>query len=537
LQLLDSAHYKKGDRDLMTIKSLVRKNEYRDSVVLMRISKELEELDGVKRASVMMGTDNNKHMLKDAGLLTDEAKAAGANDLVIVIDAKSEEAAGQALSKVDGLLAVKEAEKGEVVYKTLSSALSALPDANLVVVSTPGEFAAREAMRALNAGKHVMIFSDAVPFEDEIELKQVALDKKLLLLGPEAGTSIIGGVGLGFANAVKRGPIGIVGAAGTGIQEVTRLIDVESGITHALGVGGRDLSQKVDGLGALGAIRFLANDPETKVIVLIAKAPATSVAQRLLKAAKETRKPVVACLLGAPKSLVTRQGATYAATLGDAAAKAIALVQGKKPKEVVFTAPEKQIKAIVERESENFAPGQKYIRGLFSGGTLCTEAMLILEQLVGDIYSNVPLKPRLKLSSANKSKRHTCVDMGTEEFTRGTPHPMIFFKPRRERLLREAKDWEVAVILLDVVLGYGANRDPAGELVGAIAEAKKIVKKSNGYLSVVASVCGTTRDPQNLEAQKKKLEGAGVVVMPSNAEAARMAALIATKGKLWRKLK
>jgi len=521
----------------LVTKSLVRKNEYRDSVVLMRISKELEGLEGVKKASVMMGTDNNKQMLKDAGLLTDEVRGAGANDLVIAIDTTSDEAAKHALSKVEGLLAVKEVEKGEVAYKTLGSALSALPEANLVVISTPGEFAAREAMRALNAGKHVMIFSDAVPFEDEIELKQTALDKNLLLLGPEAGTSIIGGVGLGFANAVKRGPIGVVGAAGTGIQEITRLINVESGITHALGVGGRDLSQKVDGLGALGAIRFLANDPETKVIVLIAKAPATSVAQKLLKAAKETRKPIVACLLGAPESLVTRQGATYAATLGDAAAKAIALAQGKKPKEVTFTAPQKQIEATVERETENFAPGQKYIRGLFSGGTLCTETMLILQEFVGDIYSNVPLKPRLKLPSTDKSKRHTCIDMGTEEFTRGTPHPMIFFKPRCERLLREAKDWDVAVVVLDVVLGYGANLDPAGELVGAIAEAKKIMKKSNGYLSVVASVCGTSGDPQNLAAQRKKLEDVGVVVMPSNAEAARIAALIATKGKAWGKLR
>ena len=426
--------------------------------------------------------------------------------------------------------------KGEVVYKTLGSALSAIPDTILVVISTPGEFAAREAMRGLNAGKHVIIFS-AVPFEDEIKLKQTALDKRLLLLGPEAGTSIIGGVRLGFANAVKRGPIGVVGAAGTGIQEITCLIDVESGIAHALGVGGRDLSQKVGGLGMLGSLRFLADDPETKVIALVAKAPVTSVAENVLKAAKETRKPIVACLLGAPKTLVTRHGATYAATLGDAAAKAIALARGKKPKEITFAAPRKQIDAIVERETKNFAPGQKYIRGLFSGGTLCTEAMLILRELVGDIYSNVPLKPGLKLPSASKSKRHTCVDMGTEEFTRGTPHPMIFFKPRCERLLREAKDWDVAVVLLDVILGYGANLDPAGALVDAIAEAKKIMEKSNGYLSVVASVCGTARDPQNLKAQRKKLEDVGAVVMPSNAEAARIAALIATKGKAWGKLK
>jgi len=520
----------------MVVKSLVKKNEYRDSVVLMRISEELEKSEGMRKASAMMATDNNKHMLKEAGLLTDEIKAAGANDLVIAVEAVSEEAAKLALAKVDALLAAREVEKGEVVYKTLGSALSALPDANLIVISTPGEFAAREAMHGLNSGRHVMIFSDAVPPDDEIELKQVALDKGLLLLGPEAGTSIIRGVGLGFANAVKRGPIGVVGAAGTGIQEITRLIDVESGITHALGVGGRDLSQRVGGLGTLGSLRFLAKDPETKVIVLVAKAPTTSVAQKVLKAAKETRKPIIACLLGAPETLITRYRVNYAATLGDAAAKAVALSQGKKPMEVLFTAPQKQVEAIVKRESENFAPGQKYIRGLFSGGTLCAETMLILQELVGDIYSNVPLRPRLKLPS-DRSKRHTCIDMGTEEFTRGTPHPMIFFKPRCERLLREAKDWEVAVVLLDVVLGHGANPDPAGELVGAIKEAKKIVEKSNGHLSVVASICGTAHDPQNLEVQRKKLEGAGVVVVPSNAEAARVAALVATKGKAWRRLK
>lgn len=287
----------------------------------------------------------------------------------------------------------------------------------------------------------------------------------------------------------------------------------------------------------LGALRFLAADPETKVIVIVAKAPTMGVAESILKAAEETRKPVVACMLGASKTLVTRHGAIYAATLADAAAKAIALVQGKKPKEVTFTAPRKWIEAIVKREIKNFAEGQKYIRGLFSGGTLCTEAMLILRELVGDIYSNIPLESRLKLPSTDKSERHTCIDMGTEEFTRGVPHPMIYFKPRCERLLREAKNRDVAVVLLDVVLGYGANPDPAGELVWAIAEAKKTMAESNRYLSIVASICGTAHDPQGFEVQKKKLEGAGVVVMPSNAEAARIAALIATRGKARGKLK
>ena len=519
----------------MPIKSLVRKNEYRDSVVLMRISKQMEELEGVRKASAMMATDANKQLLKGAGLLTDEVRGAGANDLVVVVDAANEELAGQALSKIEGLLLVK-AEVGEVVYKTLGSALSAVQDANLVVVSTPGEFAAREAMRGLRAGKHVMVFSDAVPFEDEVELKGAALEKNLLLLGPEAGTSIIAGVGLGFANAVRGGPIGVVGAAGTGIQEITRLIDAESGITHALGVGGRDLSERVGGLSTLGALRFLAEDPETKVIVLVAKAPTTGVARKVLQAARETGKPVVACLLGAPEPLTTREGATHAATLEAAAIKAVALAKGKKPKEVLFTLPQKRIEAIVGHEVENLAPGQKYIRGLFSGGTLCTEAMLILQELVGDICSNVPLRPKLKLPNVHASKRHTCIDMGTEEFTRGVPHPMIDFRIRRERLLREAKHWDVAVILLDFVLGHGANPDPAGELVGAIAEAKETMKKSGGYLSVIASICGTLGDPQGLELQQEKLEKAGVVVMSSNAQAARVAALVATKGKAWKRL-
>lgn len=520
----------------MVTKSLVRRNEYRDSVVLMRISEELGKLEGVRKASAMMATDANKVLLKDAGLLTGEARVAGANDLVVVVDAVSEDTAERALSKVDELLLVKPAEVGEIVHKTLGSALSAWPDANLVVISTPGEFAAREAMRGLRAGKHVMVFSDAVPFEDEAELKRVALGGGLLLLGPEAGTSIIAGVGLGFANVVRRGPIGVVGAAGTGIQEITRLIDAESGITHALGVGGRDLSERVGGLSTLGSLKFLAEDPDTKVIVLVAKAPTTGVAQKVLRAARETGKPVVACLLGAPEPLITREGATHAATLEDAAIKAVALAQHKKPKEVLFTLPKRQIEAIVEREVENLAPGQKYIRGLFSGGTLCTEAMLILQELVGDICSNVPLKPKLKLPNVHASKRHTCIDMGTEEFTRGVPHPMIDFRFRRERLLKEAKDWEVAVVLLDFVLGHGADPNPAGELVDTIVEAKKTAEKSGGYLSVIASTCGTLRDPQGLEAQREKLERAGVVVMPSNAQAARMSALVATKGRVWKKL-
>ena len=514
----------------------MRKNDYRDSVLLMRISSRLEALDGVRSAAVMMATENNKRLFKDAGLLTEEIKNAGPNDLAIAVDATKDEFAEKALSAVDGLLSEKIVKPGEVVYKTLSSAIASTPDADLILISTPGAFAAREARKALDAGKHVMIFSDGVSFEDEIELKLLATGKGLLLMGPEAGTSIIGGVGLGFSNSVRSGPIGIVGAAGTGIQEVACLIGMESGISHAIGVGGRDLSQRVDGIGTISALEFLARDENTEVVVLISKPPAASVSRKVLQAVRKIKKPSVVCFLGGSPSEISQAGATPAVTLEDAAAKAIAIARGEKPEEITFTFPEKEVKRIAKKEYSCFAYGQKYVRGLFSGGSLCDEAIVVLQELLGDICSNVPLKPRLKLPSPHHSKRHTCVDMGTEDFTRERPHPMIDPKLRCERMLKEARKLDVAVILFDVVLGYGAHPDPAGELVRAIREAKAVTEKTGGYLSVVASICGTSDDPQSLAGQEQKLKKAGVIVMPSNAQAARMAALIATRGKAWRRL-
>jgi len=522
--------------DKVAVRSTVRKNDYHDSVFLMRISSKLEALEGVRRAAAMMATENNKGLFKDAGLLTDEIKDAGANDLAIAVDATNDKLAENALSAVNELLAEKLVKPGEIVLKTLGSAMASAPGADLVLISTPGAFAAREARKALDAGKHIMIFSDGVPFEDEIDLKRLASKKGLLLMGPEAGTSIVGGVGLGFSNAVKSGPIGIVGAAGTGIQEVTCLVSKELGISHAIGVGGRDLSQRVDGMGTLSALKFLAEDKKTEVLVLISKPPAASVSRKVLQAVKKIRKPAVVCFLSGGPSEISRMGATPAATLEDAAAKAIALARGEKPKEIKFTLPVHEVKRIAEKEYSRLVYGQKYVRGLFSGGSLCDEAMVVLRELVGDVCSNVPLKPRLKLPSPHHSKRHTCVDMGTEDFTRERPHPMIDLKPRCERMLQEAKKLDVAVILLDVVLGYGAHPDPASELARAIEGAKAATEKTGGYMSVVASICGTSGDPQGLAGQEQKLRKAGTIIMPSNAQAARMAALIASRGKVWRRL-
>ena len=519
----------------MVVKSSVRKNDYRDSVFLMRVSSKLEALDGVQRAAAMMATENNKRLFKDVNLLTEEIRNAGPNDLAISVDAIKDKTAEDALSMADELLAEKIVKTGEAIYKTLSSAIEFNPDADLILISTPGAFVMREARKALEADKHVMIFSDGVPFEDEIELKHLASEKGLMLMGPEAGTSIIGGVGLGFSNAVRSGPIGVVGAAGTGIQEVTCLVSRESGISHAIGVGGRDLSQRVDGIGTISALKFLARDEKTKVVVVISKPPATSVSRKVLQAVKKVEKPAVVCFLGGTPSEISRAGATPAVTLEDAAEKAIAITRGEKPKEVTFTLPMMEVKKIAEDEYSRFAYGQKYVRGLFSGGSLCDEAIVVLEELLGDVCSNVPLKPKLKLPSPNHSKRHTCVDMGTEDFTRERPHPMIDLKLRCERLLKEAKELDVAVVLLDVVLGYGAHPDPAGELAQTIEKAKNSSEKNGGYLSVVASICGTPEDPQGLTGQEEKLRNTSTIVMPSNAQASRMAALIVSKGRAWRR--
>lgn len=395
----------------------------------------------------------------------------------------------------------------------------------------PGQFAALETKKALERNLNVFLFSDNVTMDDEIELKNLAIEKGLLLMGPDAGTAIINGVGLGFANIVNKGPIGIVGASGTGIQEVTSIISRDSGISQAIGTGGRDLQERVGGLMMIEGIKALEDDEQTKVIVVIAKSPNPRVQCKVLEVIRNCKKPVVVDFIGGDASAIESAGAVPAVTLEDAASKAIALVKGQRQKEIAFTAPTNQIISTAKAEYEKLAPSQKYLRGLFSGGTFCNEAILIMTKSLDKIYSNMSAKLELNLEDPHISKEHTCVDMGADEFTVGRPHPMIDLSFRKLRLLKEARDPETAVILLDVVLGLGSHQDPAGGLAPTISEAKSMVRNAGRYLSVVASVCGTIRDPQNLEVQKKKLEEVGVIVMPSNAQAAKMAALITSRGQ------
>ena len=404
-----------------------------------------------------------------------------------------------------------------------------------IAISTPGPSAVQEAMNAMRTRKHVVLLSTGVTLAEEAELKRQASERGLLLLGPDCGTSIIDGEGFGIWNSVRRGPIGIACNTGSGIQELSCLVN-KVGISHAFGVGTRDLSQKIGGAGMLSALKFLAADDKTRVILVAARFPTTAVARRVLDAVKGTGKPAVVCFLGVGGRIKFPNGVVPAQTLEEAATHAVSLAKKRNLGEMIFALPPDQIKKIAKSEYSRFGYGQRYIRGLYSGGMLCTEAQVILRKLVGTVRSNLPLELRSRLPDAHSSRGHACVDMGAPDLS-GKNHPAIDLRPRCERLLKEAKCWDAAVVALDVILGHGAHPDPAGELARAVEEAKQITDRGGGHLSIVASIVGTSKDPQNLSLQREKLEKAGVIIMPSNAQASRMAALIATAGDAWKKLK
>src|SRR6056297_1671230 len=502
----------------MAKKALVKEGTYFDSVSLMSISKDIKALDGINEATIVMGTDANKEILKNANLLLPEAEAAKPNDLVIVIDGQKE-VLDKTIDETNQMLADKKAssdEEKEYSPGSLDGALDLQPDSNLVIISVPGEYAAREAKKALKRGLHVMLFSDNVPVENEIELKKMAAEKNLLLMGPDCGTAIVNGAPLAFANVVSRGPVGIVAASGTGAQAVSSLVDRQGvGLTQVIGTGGRDLKSKVKGIEMIKDMKALDRDEDTEVIVLVSKPPAKEVSEKIMEEVKKLSKPVIVNFLGGDPSVVEGTDAIWTDTLEDAAMKAAAFIKG-----------EEEVAEIAEEETAQMSDEQKYLRGLYTGGTLCSEAVILLSEKYGDMYSNIPLKDELALKEDLKSIENTVIDLGEDEFTRGKPHPMIEPSLRNDRLLKEAEDKEIAVVLLDVVLGYGSHMDPAGEVAKAIKEAKEKVAERGGYLSVIASVCGTEKDPQNLQAQEEKLRQVGAKVLPTNVQAVRVVSKI-----------
>lgn len=495
------------------IKGEVRSGVYYDSVVLMQLQRALTAQPGVIDAGVVMGTDANKDLLAQSDLLAPEVHDAGADDMVLVIKAEDESTAQDALEKVDELIAKRRGVSTDEDYrpKSLESASEMLPAAQWVLVSVPGRYAAGVARQALSLNKHVFLYSDNVTLMDEIDLKGTAVEKGLLVMGPDCGTAIVNGVGLGFANKIRHGSIGLVAGSGTGLQQVTaRIHQLGGGITQALGTGGRDLTEPVGAITAHQGLDLLSRDPQTKVIVLVSKPPSTKVADDLVQASRLVGKPVIVDFIGYATSVRKIDNVHFATSFDETAELAVQLAS-----------TETTVKENMDIDRKRYAQGQRFLRGLFSGGTLAYEAMLVLQDYLPVVYSNAPLKKEHQLADSLVSQENTILDLGEDEFTVGRLHPMMDNDLRIRRLEVEADQPDVAVILMDVVLGYGAHPDPAGELSPAIREAREKATKAGRHLEVVAIVTGTDEDPQDMDHQEVQLEAAGAKVFTSNDAAAR----------------
>lgn len=504
------------------VQARVFRNSYRDSVELMRIAAELESMDGVLRAGLVMATSANCEVLTEAGLFVDSLADAGPNDLALAVSASDAAVAAAALelaaNRLGGQATETAAPAQRANARTIAEAVAELGKADLALISTPGTYATAEAMKAIKRGLHVFLFSDNVPLADEIELKTMARRKGLLMMGPDCGTAILDGIPLGFANAVRRGSVGLVAASGTGLQQVSCLIDRSgAGISQAIGVGGRDLDERVGGAMMLAGIERLLADPGTAVLVLISKPPAESVARAVLEVAAGASKPVVVNFLGGDPEAIRSMGLIAAPTFEAAADAAAAIALGRPVPAAMdlsaydHEAPDGQsLLAAAASAASTLGAGQWRIRGLYSGGSLAAEAKLILKAVLGATAA-----------------RHEILDLGDDEYTVGRPHPMIDPRLRNEHIAAAGADPATAVILLDVVLGYGSQDDPAGAMVPAIEDARAAAAADGRSVAVVASVCGTEADPQVLSSQEARLAGAGVLLAPSNARAARLAASIA----------
>jgi FdrA protein len=495
----------------------VVKDTYCDSLKLLVATGTMAAVEGVEWAGAVMGTAAGLAQLADSGIvLTDTPQA---NDLVLAVVAEAEASAESALAA--GIEAVYDegpsaAASGHVgeAPRTVERARAMQGDANVAVVSVPGEYASLEAHHALASGLHVLLFSDNVSIGEERELKQRARDLGLLMMGPGAGTAVLSGTGLGFSNALVRGPVGVVAAAGTGAQEVSTLLSRwRVGVSQVIGVGGRDLSADVGGLMAMSALRALDADPDTTAVIVVSKPPDPDVGKAVLAACGAT--PTVAVFLG-QDAIEAPAPVEVARTLEEGAMRVAELAGGSPG---VVTAG---LREWVASKVSSLGDERRTVRGYFSGGTLCYEAQLVLGEHLGAVHSNEPLAPARGLPAPAGS--HVLLDLGAEEYTRGRPHPMIDPSARVEVMRSSARDPEVAVVLLDVVLGHGSHHDPAGELVGVCDE----IMADGGPL-VVAHVLGSEDDPQGYAEQRAKLDAAGCLVTETAARAAYAAAAIASR--------
>ena len=480
----------------------VRAGVYRDSVSLMQASRRIGAEPGVRSALVAMATELNLELLVGMGFRA--PAGASANDMVVAVEADGEEQLAGALATLDELLAQRRFDgEGRAFPDPLPRTIrAAAADATLALISTPGQYAAADAFEALDAGLDVMLFSDNVPIGPEIALKRAAAIRGRLVMGPDCGTAVLGGVGLGFANVVRPGPIGLVAASGTGAQQLMCLFDaVGLGISHCLGVGGRDLSEEVGGRSTLAALDLLASDASTERVVVVSKPPAPAVADAVRARIADLDLPIDLALLGPGRP-----------TLTDVAERVVRAA-GRR-----WTAPRQwPARSIRQRR-----PGA--LRGLFSGGTLCAEAGFVVSERLGTVRSNIASDAASALPDDLRSDGHLVIDFGDDVLTRGRPHPMIDNTLRIDRILDEGSDPACAVLLVDVVLGHGAHPNPAAELAPALETARENAARSGRDLAVVVSLTGTAADPQGLDRQVAALQAAGASIHLSNADAARTAA-------------
>ena len=502
----------------MAKRTVVLKNRYFDSVFLMQVARRIASQPGLRDASALLGTEANRKVLAGMGYGEGEPafREAGPNDLVFALEGEPDAVAAVAEAPETWLARGSGAGPGPVAEpRTLAEAVALRPDSNVALISVPGAHAAREARAALQAGLNVFLFSSNVTVADELALKRTARDLGLIVMGPDCGTAYLGGAGLGFANAVRRGPIGIVGGTGTGMQEFACLVHrAGSGLSNAIGTGGRDLTDAIGGLSTLSGLEALEADPETRVLTVLSKPPGPATTALLLERLGRCNKPVVLCLLGAEDLAGVPAPVRVAHTIDQAARLALEAAGVPPLAGLDPTLPD--LAGILAR----MRPEQRHLRGLFAGGTLCYQSQAIFRSAGLKVWTNAPLPGMLDLPDPGLSQADTFVDLGAEGFVEGRPHPMIDATLRRLRIGREAQDPTLALLFLDFILGAVASRDPVGDLLPALQAAQEAVRARGGHLCVVASVCGTDEDAQGLQDQIQALREAGVLVFPSNAQAA-----------------
>ena len=505
-------------------KIVIKKNRYVDSVSLMSIGDRVKKLGGIGAAEVQMGTPANRELLESLAFAL--PRDITPNDLIIAVRADDADKAAQALKLAEDILDHKTGADDGVSFRSLDE-IDLKEDAyDFVQISLPGEYAAAEARKALEKGLNVFIFSDNVSLEDERELKELGREKDLLVMGPDCGVGLIDGVALAAGSIVAKGPIGIIGASGSGAQEVACIIEkCGYGVSALIGTGGRDLYPEIGGLSMLQGMERLEKDPATSVIVLVSKLADIHVMQRVLNSADLLSKPVVAVFLGSDETLFAGHKTQGVFSLEAAALEAIRLL-GKQPPEFGMT--DEEIKRLAEKELAVLNPGQKYFRGLYCGGTFTEEGLIYFSRHNAGVklYTNLENQYAEKLPNHQKSCGNTILDLGAEDFTAEAPHPVFEPALRLKRFYQELDDSETAVILLDFITGPGVHPDPVTPFVRAYQDA--VISKGK-KLVIIANICGSKEDPQNVQEKTGLLRRAGVIVMPSNYQSSRLASAMMTQ--------